>query len=243
VTGGLLRTRTVHLSQPTLYIKPIQCGRPSDEDFIKKYTTADTLTLVDFPEFPCSPHLASFATARLPSSPYPLGVPDDVVTSKLGSALSSSASSSTIFVETAGGVLSPSTSFASPPSTPSPPSTHIRHKDSDHYYTTQANLYRNLHLPVILVADSRLGGVSCTLTAIESLSSRGYDLDAVIFMKGEKSPLLDNAGCVRDYLKGTSSSTTVHEIPNPPPMPSDLFDYYDAPENIDIYKAIDDSLR
>src|SRR5699024_7580852 len=57
------------------------------------------------------------------------------------------------FVETAGGVL-----------TPGPEN------------KLQADLYRPLRLPTILVADPNLGGISSTLSAYESLKTRGYDV-------------------------------------------------------------------
>lgn len=62
-------------------------------------------------------------------------------------------------VETAGGVLSPGPSGS-----------------------VQADLYRPLRLPVLLVADSRLGGISSTISAFESLTIRGCDVaSALIF--------------------------------------------------------------
>ncbi|PGH17409.1 dethiobiotin synthase [Polytolypa hystricis UAMH7299] len=59
-------------------------------------------------------------------------------------------------VETAGGVLSPGPNGS-----------------------LQADLYRPLRFPVVLVADPRLGGISSTIAAYESLSIRGYDISAV----------------------------------------------------------------
>lgn len=60
-------------------------------------------------------------------------------------------------VETAGGVLSPGPSGS-----------------------VQADLYRPLRLPVLLVADSRLGGISSTISAFESLTIRGCDVALVL---------------------------------------------------------------
>jgi dethiobiotin synthetase/adenosylmethionine--8-amino-7-oxononanoate aminotransferase len=61
------------------------------------------------------------------------------------------------FVETAGGVLSPGPSG-----------------------TPQADIFRPMRLPVLLVGDHRLGGISSTISAAESLTMRGYDIDAVV---------------------------------------------------------------
>lgn len=60
-------------------------------------------------------------------------------------------------VETAGGVLSPGPSGV-----------------------PQADIFRPLRLPVVLVGDHRLGGIASTISAAESLLLRGYDIAAVI---------------------------------------------------------------
>ncbi|CAN1292277.1 Bifunctional dethiobiotin synthetase/7,8-diamino-pelargonic acid aminotransferase, mitochondrial [Linum perenne] len=62
-------------------------------------------------------------------------------------------------VETAGGVASPGPSG-----------------------TLQCDLYRPFRLPGILVGDGRLGGISGTVSAYESLKLRGYDVVAVVFV-------------------------------------------------------------
>lgn len=62
-----------------------------------------------------------------------------------------------ILVETAGGVLSPA------------PSGEL-----------QADAYRPLRLPVVLVGDGRLGGIGATLSGLESLKVRGYSVLGVI---------------------------------------------------------------
>lgn len=60
-------------------------------------------------------------------------------------------------IETAGGVASPGPSG-----------------------TLQCDLYRPFRLSSILVGDGRLGGISGTISAYESLCLRGYDINAVI---------------------------------------------------------------
>ncbi|RYP11203.1 hypothetical protein DL764_000159 [Monosporascus ibericus] len=62
-----------------------------------------------------------------------------------------------LFIETAGGVHSPSPSG-----------------------TTQADLYMPLRCPVVLVGDSKLGGISLTISAFESLRLRGYDVEMIL---------------------------------------------------------------
>ncbi|XP_031482590.1 bifunctional dethiobiotin synthetase/7,8-diamino-pelargonic acid aminotransferase, mitochondrial isoform X2 [Nymphaea colorata] len=60
-------------------------------------------------------------------------------------------------IETAGGVASPGPSGS-----------------------LQCDIYRAFRLPAILVGDGRLGGISGTISAYESLKLRGYDIPAVI---------------------------------------------------------------
>lgn len=43
------------------------------------------------------------------------------------------------------------------------------------------HVYRPFRLPAILVGDGRLGGISSTISAYESLNLRGYDVVAVVF--------------------------------------------------------------
>lgn len=68
-----------------------------------------------------------------------------------------------LLIETAGGVLSPSSSG-----------------------TPQAEVYRPLRLPAILVGDHRLGGIGATISAYEPLLVRGYDVDAIVMFQDER---------------------------------------------------------
>jgi dethiobiotin synthetase/adenosylmethionine--8-amino-7-oxononanoate aminotransferase len=89
-------------------------------------------------------------------------------------------------VETAGGPLSPGPSG-----------------------TPQADLFRPLRLPVVLVGDHRLGGISSTISAAESLIMRGYDIDAVVcFNDGGK---YENSEYLLDYFRKRDIAT--FEIP------------------------------
>ncbi|EEF36175.1 hypothetical protein RCOM_1630790 [Ricinus communis] len=47
--------------------------------------------------------------------------------------------------------------------------------------TLQCDLYRPFRFPGVLVGDGRLGGISRTISAYESLKLRGYDFVAVVF--------------------------------------------------------------
>lgn len=62
----------------------------------------------------------------------------------------------------------------------------------------QCDALRQIRLPSILVADSKLGGISATLTAYDSLLIRGYDVVAVVLTI---SPELDNAEYISHNLR------------------------------------------
>ena len=51
--------------------------------------------------------------------------------------------------------------------------------------TTQLESYRPLFLPTVLVGDSKLGGISSTISSYESLVLRGYIVDAILLFRDE----------------------------------------------------------
>lgn len=94
------------------------------------------------------------------------------------------------FVETAGGIHSPGPTG-----------------------TSQADLYRALRTPVVLAGDARLGGISATVAALESLRLRGYDVEAVLLFD---DPRHRN----HEYLArrlGDDHGVPVVALPPPPP--------------------------
>ncbi|KAK4538575.1 hypothetical protein CDCA_CDCA18G4600 [Cyanidium caldarium] len=93
-------------------------------------------------------------------------------------------------VETAGGVLSPVTASG----------------------MLQADWYRPLRLPALLVGDSRLGGVSATLAAYESLRARGYSVPAVAFCASESLDDARNAEAVRQHLAEAETPAVVPRL-------------------------------
>lgn len=112
-----------------------------------------------------------------------------------------------VLVETAGGVHSPTPTGSS-----------------------QADAYRPLRLPLMLVADAKLGGISATISAFESLHLRGYDLDSVLVFREET---YQNYGYLRDYFAKREIQTVALEPP--PPRLGDvkedreqMSDYYSA---------------
>lgn len=94
-------------------------------------------------------------------------------------------------IETAGGVASPGPSGS-----------------------LQCDLYRPFRLPALLVGDGRLGGISSTISAYESLKLRGYDVVAVV---------LEDQGLVNDVplLSYLRNRVPVFVLP---PIPADMSD-------------------
>ncbi|KAF2272973.1 PLP-dependent transferase [Westerdykella ornata] len=143
------------------YTKPVSTGPEDEEDerYLRRYASGVAVSTLFKYDEAVSPHLAAARSRRsIPS--------DDKVIQALYSHLQedarlfseqSSKRGGFTMVETAGGVLSPGPSG-----------------------TPQADLYRPLRLPVLLVGDHRLGGISSTISAVESLLLRGYDIDAVV---------------------------------------------------------------
>ena len=83
--------------------------------------------------------------------------------------------------------------------------------------TTQADCYRPLFLPTILVGDSKLGGISSTISSYESLLLRGYIIDAVIVFRDEYYRNWE-------YLSPYFAERGVHvcAFKPPPPLHSEL---------------------
>ena len=105
-------------------------------------------------------------------------------------------------LETAGGVLSPSPSGS-----------------------LQADLYRPLRLPSLLVGDAKLGGIGTTISAFESLHVRGYDTQAVILFNDAK---WGNYEYLKDYFRKLDLFT--FDLPLPPPRRDSAYDDEQAME-------------
>ncbi|KUJ19147.1 PLP-dependent transferase [Mollisia scopiformis] len=145
-------------SENTWYLKPVSTGPldEADDRHISHFAPGvQTKCFYQFDEA-VSPHIAA-------RSSEPLS--DTSVQEQVLSHLSSCANSGSglLFLETAGGVHSPTPSGSS-----------------------QADLFRPLRLPVCLVADHHLGGISATISAFESLHIRGYDLETVCQFEDQK---------------------------------------------------------
>lgn len=140
-------------------------------------------TLFQFSQ-PLSPHLAVRHDGRLAESS------NEAIRQRIHDELASYAANGdgVGLVETAGGVLSPNPHLG-----------------------LQADLYRPFRLPVVLVGDSRLGGISTSLSSFESLHLRGYDLSSFILFEDE---VYKNHGYLSDYFQEKNIQTFT--IPPPP---------------------------
>ncbi|CAG7919586.1 unnamed protein product [Penicillium olsonii] len=192
-------------NQQAAFLKPVSTGALDDADdrHLRRFG-AGTLTkcLYQFDD-PVSPHLAAKdKVVRTPSITQVRKlilkqIPrDDDLLASIHKTLSGWARSDIDFalVETAGGVHSPGPNGNS-----------------------QADLYRPLRLPIVLVADSRLGGISSSISAYESLLLRGYDVSSVVLFRDE---YYQNHEYLRDYFKG--KSIPLVSLPAPPPRPDQL---------------------
>lgn len=77
--------------------------------------------------------------------------------------------------------------------------------------SSQADLYRPLRLPVLLVADHRLGGIGTSISAFESLHIRGYDVDSIMLFEDQQ---YGNHEYLRNYFKERNIPT--FSLPQPP---------------------------
>ncbi|KGN65428.1 bifunctional dethiobiotin synthetase/7,8-diamino-pelargonic acid aminotransferase, mitochondrial isoform X1 [Cucumis sativus] len=106
-------------------------------------------------------------------------------------------------VETAGGVASPGPSGS-----------------------LQCDLYRSFRLPCLLVGDGRLGGISGTISAYETLKLRGYDVAAIIFADNG----LENEVVLSSHLRDRVPILVLPPIPAD--ITDDLMDWFDNSQNV-----------
>ena len=83
--------------------------------------------------------------------------------------------------------------------------------------TTQLDSYRPLFLPTILIGDSKLGGISSTISSYESLLLRGYIVDSVLIFKDE---YYRNWEYLASYF--AERGVNVSAFDPPPPRETDL---------------------
>ena len=183
--GGLSLWDREHTSAH--YIKPLQCGG-SDQSFVHRHAQreiASSHTLFEWAT-PTSPH----AAARREGRP----VSDVEVSTALHHCLvelRKDREHLPIWIETAGGVLSPSSS------SPDNNETHHCRNDAGWGWVTQGDLYREFRadMDVIMIGDGKLGGISTTLSSLEALLSRGYNVSGVVLIENGYS----NQKAIQEY--------------------------------------------
>lgn len=108
---------------------------------------------------------------------------------------------------------------------------------------SQADLYRPLRLPVVLVADSRLGGISSSIAAYESLLVRGYDVQSVLLFRDE---YYRNHEYLGDYFG--QREIPLRRLPAPPAREEGNYDadnmerYYEGVTRGDEVKSLLDEM-
>ncbi|KAG6889742.1 hypothetical protein C0995_015040 [Termitomyces sp. Mi166 len=160
LTTALVRAsaRTV----PVYYLKPVSTGHQDHADtaHVRRHAPSNhrvfTECLYQYDQ-PLSPHLAAQLSDRPPISDQTLV---NAIASYIRRTANATSQSAHLYVESAGGVHSPTLSG-----------------------TTQAEAYRPLFLPTILIGDAKLGGISTTIAAYEALLLRGYIVDAVLLFR------------------------------------------------------------
>nr|KMM65182.1 adenosylmethionine-8-amino-7-oxononanoate aminotransferase [Coccidioides posadasii RMSCC 3488] len=165
------------------FLKPVSTGAldEADDRHISRFARGISTKCLYQFDEPVSPHLA----AQLKSCPQ-----DGEILEAISRTLNNWAQQGPgiALVETAGGVLSPGPNGS-----------------------LQADLYRPLRLPVVLIGDSRLGGVSASISAYESLSIRGYDVEGVILFEDK---YYQNHGYLRDFFG--KKGVKLYTLPQPP---------------------------
>ncbi|TFK72989.1 PLP-dependent transferase [Pluteus cervinus] len=198
ITTALVRASATR-DTPVFYLKPVSTGAPEDADdeHIHRHggprRLVTTRCLHRFSD-PVSPHLAAARAHQAKVAEIPS---DSTFTKTIANYIQECAGTSAaahMYIETAGGVHSPTLSG-----------------------TSQVDTYRPLFLPTILVGDSKLGGISTTISAYESLLLRGYIIDAVLLFGDEYYRNWE-------YLTPFFSERGVHisVVPPPPPRAADV---------------------
>ena len=118
-----------------------------------------------------------------------------------------------MYVEAAGGVHSPALSG-----------------------TTQADCYRPLCLPTVLIGDSRLGGISSTISSYESLLLRGYSIDAVLLFQDD---YYRNGQYLKPYFKAQGIFLATL-LPPPPKLPDPVQNFESTQQYYDSIAAQED---
>ncbi|KAI9001549.1 onanonoxo-7-onima-8-eninoihtemlysoneda [Trametes punicea] len=175
LTSALVRASAA-AGHSVYYLKPVSTGPMSDADdelilsLVGKHKAAVQSKCLFRYDDPVSPHLAARranqnAAEKLLKRVVPT---DDAFANTVASHIRDCAadveqgSLSHMYIETAGGVHSPTLSG-----------------------TTQLDAYRPFFLPAVLIGDSRLGGISSTIASYEAMMLRGYIVDAILLFRDD----------------------------------------------------------
>ncbi|KAM5378666.1 hypothetical protein ACJZ2D_004465 [Fusarium nematophilum] len=165
------------------FLKPVSTGPAHEADswYGNREAESRKLTVQSYPK------VRALDCERDALSPIPS---DEALLAKIHEHISRRASDGHewLFLETAGGVHSPGPSG-----------------------TPQAELYAPLRAPVVLVGDSKLGGISQTIAAYESLRIRGHDIETILLFQDAK---YENYLYLKDYF--SKPGVAVETVPEPP---------------------------
>ncbi|KAE9045959.1 Bifunctional dethiobiotin synthetase/7,8-diamino-pelargonic acid aminotransferase [Phytophthora rubi] len=208
------------------YIKPLQTGTdddipgsfPGDASFVHKHAlledkqqgALECSTLFSWKN-PVSPHLAAQMEGHTITDEALLELLADKLKA-INGVNGAKAADSLVLVETAGGVCSPSASMR-----------------------FQVDVYRGMRLPVVLVGDGKLGGISTTMSALETLLIRGYDVAAICLIEQDG---LDNAAALEP--RTSELGIPIFTMNAVPPMPEPLDKWFVEHDKVfaDVNKAL-----
>ncbi|TGO23833.1 hypothetical protein BPAE_0120g00120 [Botrytis paeoniae] len=187
IFSTLLCRQLLAKKQIPYYLKPVSTGPLSEADdvHIERFAKGSKIACLFRYGEAVSPHIAARGVKPPNDHEIVTAISDQV---KKWTKINESRGGGMIIVEGAGGVHSP---------TPSG--------------TSQVDALRPLRMPVFLVGDPKLGGISATISAWESLHLRGYDIDSVLIFQEEK---YGNYAYLSKYFQERGVNTTI--IPPPP---------------------------
>lgn len=194
VSAGICRAALLR-ERKVCYIKPLQTGE-LDEYFVNFYTNPQGLCdifLRTLHHWSSSmpPHVAAADEANpISDKDLTIGLEREMRAFSNSAAAKPGIGNPQLFtvVETAGGVLSPV------------PSRNL-----------QADVYRSFRFPIILVGDSKLGGITTTLSAYESLRLRGYTVHAIVMIEHPGTNKYGNVVMIREHLERSLSFSSVSQ--------------------------------
>jgi len=221
ISAGII-SQLVKRAAPCLYLKPIQTGYPPDDDASFVLRHCKQLWKGDAAELDRRLMCKKLFVFEQPLSAEEAAkrqgrhVSDQQVLQAISEELKNCArqsSSSNVVVETAGGVLSPFPSG-----------------------TSQADGYRPLRLPVVLVGDGALGGISTTMTCYESLLLRGYDVPIIVGVdQGYPNAEAWNKATM---MNNQQENPLIVTLPLLPPKDIPLFSWYAMPQVEEAFQSI-----